>query len=177
MTNYPERTAIHRTKPSAPMKALFEKNLLEGSILDFGGGRGADYFFLKNQPVKTYDIYHYDPNFLILGDRIIQKKNDYLYSVKFDIILCTYVLNVLIPKERKRAIQNIHDRLAYDGVAYITVRTDKVDGTPYEDGVMTSKQTFQKIYTKESMMEELPDSEILCKTKGYLTCSLKNSTS
>lgn len=136
MNLYSSRTAIHRTKPSAPLLALLERKLILGNVLDYGGGRGQDYLYLcsMDKYYEDFDVNYWDPNFEFLGMKLIEKENPYILRTKFDTVLCTYVLNVLLPEKRKKVIEHIQSILSLDGSAFITVRADKVSGTEYEDG-------------------------------------------
>lgn len=113
------KTAIGRTKPSAPARWLKEKGLIKGRALDFGCGRGKD--------AEVYKLDRYDPFYF---PRIIKGK--------YDTILCTYVLNTLDKKSMDMVIDTIRRRLEPSGTAYITVRRDiKKEG-------VTSKNTLQR---------------------------------
>lgn len=102
------RTAITRTKPSAPLRYLVANGHVdvEKRMLDFGCGKGTD--------AKFYNMDKYDPAFFPSYP-----------EGKYDIVLCTYVLNV-IPTEgaRHSIVRQIRGLLAEGGVAYITVRND-----------------------------------------------------
>ena len=101
------RTAIKRTRPSAPMAKLAEKDLLQGRALDYGCGRGFD--------AEHFGMEKYDPHFA--PERP---------TGRFDVITCNFVLNVIeSPEERSAVLADIHDLLADGADAYITVRTDK----------------------------------------------------
>ena len=82
---YSHLTAKERNKLSFPTNWLLKNNCLNGEILDFGCGFGSDIKFLqnKNLNIKGYDKYYF---------------KDYP-KIKFDTIICNYVLNVLEPKE------------------------------------------------------------------------------
>lgn len=97
------KTAIVRTKLSAPVRYLREHRLIKGYVLDYGCGRGFDATYLG---WDKYDPHYYpdDPSFL------------------YDTIICSYVLNTL-PKSREREIlDDIRQYLRFFGHAYITVR-------------------------------------------------------
>lgn len=103
------KTAMARTKPSAPATWLNEHCLIQGRALDYGCGRGKD--------ADTFAMERYDPFYSPKCPR-----------GKFDTILCTFVLNV-IDNQRSRdlVVTDIISKLTPDGCAYITVRTDKKD--------------------------------------------------
>ncbi|MEX0965685.1 MAG: bifunctional class I SAM-dependent methyltransferase/HIT family protein [Bacteroidia bacterium] len=108
--HFPHLTAKERTSPSWPTKHLFREKLLNGEILDFGSGYGADGKFLKSKGfnVQEYDNY-YQPE---------------IPKVKFDTIICHYVLNVVEPKEQSQILMQISELLKPTGRAYLTVRRD-----------------------------------------------------
>lgn len=112
------KTAISRKTLSLPMKYLVSKSLIEGYCLDYGCGRGSDANLLN---IDKYDP-HYFPE--------LPKK-------EYDTIICNYVLNVLLPYEIQKTIDNIKELLKDGGTAYLAVRRDiKKEG-------YTKKGTFQ----------------------------------
>jgi len=104
-----KRTAIHRKKLTRPLTWLWINehfsNLHNKRVLDYGSGKSVDYIFLGAD--------RYDPNF-----QPIRPKH------KYDIILCTYVLNVLQKDEQDKVMEDIKSLLKVNGRAYITVRRD-----------------------------------------------------
>ena len=70
------KTAITRTKMSAPVKFLKGQGLLQGRTLDYGCGKGFD--------ADVLQCSKYDPHF-----------SPELPKGKFDTIICNYVLNVI----------------------------------------------------------------------------------
>jgi hypothetical protein len=114
------KTAIGRTKPSAPSVWLFDNDYIVGKLLDFGCGRGYD--------VAYFDCDGYDPFYY--------KKYP---TRRYDTILCTYVLNTLEPDDRLKVLTEIASLLKNDhSKAYLTVRRNvKVPG-------YTSTGTYQE---------------------------------
>lgn len=108
-----EKTAISRTRLSAPSTYLLERGLLVGRILDFGCGMGDLAKFLDG------DIEEYDPHFAPKRPR-----------GRFDVVVCNYVLNVLPPRERKQVLREARRHLRADGVLYVTVRRDLEKNSP-----------------------------------------------
>lgn len=110
VNKYAHLTAKEREKPSFPLKWLFERNYLEGEILDYGCGHGADVQFLMERglEVKGYDPY-YRPE-------LIRKK--------YDTIFCGYVLNVLMKSEQTRVLMEVSELLRFGGKAFFAVRRD-----------------------------------------------------
>lgn len=116
---FSHKTAISRTKLSAPAAIIQKLDLLKGRALDYGCGRGKDCEVLA---IEGYDPY-WSPN---------------LPSGKFDTILCTFVLNTVSKAEQEIILADIRTILSDGGRAYITVRRDiKQEGT-------TSINTFQR---------------------------------
>ncbi len=103
-------TIKERRWPSYPTKQLFQRGLIEGSILDFGCGLGTDvrFFESKGAKVKGYDPY-YQPEYP---------------NQKFDTILCNYVLNILLPEEQAHVLMAVSELLKPNGKAYYAVRRD-----------------------------------------------------
>lgn len=103
-------TVKERKKPSLPVKVLFERKLINGSVLDFGCGLGIDVLFLRGKGfhVTGFDPY-YEPSFP---------------ESKFDTIICNYVLNVLLPEEQSHVLMAISELLKPGGKAFFSVRRD-----------------------------------------------------
>lgn len=103
-------TAKEREFPSFPTRYLFNNNLLKGDILDYGSGFGRDVKFLFNKGLNAddYDVY-YQPK---------------LKEKKYDVIICNYVLNVLLPEQQSEVLMHVSELLKDDGTAYFTVRRD-----------------------------------------------------
>ena len=104
-------TAIARKKPSSPLLYIEKSNLLKGSVLDYGCGKGADERYLKS---KGLDVDSYDPYW----------NNVDLKNKKYDTILCTYVLNVVTDFAEQDILKKILGLLNDGGKAYLTVRRD-----------------------------------------------------
>jgi hypothetical protein len=107
MIDNAHKTAITRTKLSAPAKWLLDNGCLKGRGLDYGCGRGGD--------ADRLDYEGYDPHYQPVVP----------FGV-FDTVVCTFVMNVIESHSARRAVlSDIDSLLADDGCAYITVRTDK----------------------------------------------------
>lgn len=176
MDIFPERTAKARTKPSGPIQSLFAKGYIKGQTLDYGGGKGADTQWLWEQAQKLglnsgLAIRHYDPSYLWNGVEFIERSNKYKTTAKFDTVTCTYVLNVLFASDRDDVIAHIKSILKPNGKAYITVRADhrQVKGEPFQDGVITVRQTFQRAFTAKELLAAIPGSRLISKTHLFVT--------
>lgn len=121
-------TAKERETMSFPVKYLLRNKLLLGNILDFGCGFGKDVEILKE---SKYTVTGYDPYYFpILNDE------------KFDTIICSYVLNVLLPEEQAEVLMEVSAKLNDNGKAYFVVRRDLVyEG--YRMHKLHNKQTYQ----------------------------------
>ena len=155
MNIYPEKTAIKRWKASRPAR-LLSKHCLKSpgylawkkkptfngpSILDWGCGRGDDIEHYSSLKYFNTTV-GYDPYW-----------NSTLPILKsFEIITCTYVLNVIPEKnDRIECVRSLLKYLDPNGDLYISVRTpseirrlaSKNKWKKYKDGFLTSKNTFQ----------------------------------
>src|SRR5271166_2094847 len=97
------KTAIQRKTISLPAAWLNARRLIKGDALDYGCGKGTDAFLIG---MDNYDP-HYFPK---------------LPTKKYDTITCTYVLNVVNPADVQSIVNDVFNRLAPNGTAYIAVR-------------------------------------------------------
>ena len=154
-------TAISRQSMSRPMAKMLKASMFDNKrVLDYGCGKGFDVEQLKS---LGFDITGYEP---FASDKYLQ-----VPSGKFDIITNNYVLNVIEnPEERKELIEKMKKM---SKVVVITVRSDKksIKNTwkKFNDGYLTPKNTFQKIYDEKSLKEEFGDVEILWKDAMGIT--------
>jgi len=136
------KTAIVRHSLSAPMKSLAKSGFLEGNytIFDYGCGRGDD---LKELEAHGLDAIGWDPNF--------QPDNDKVVS---DIVNIGFVLNVIEDQdERLEALLSawaLTEKLLVVSVM-LANETYINQFTPYKDGVITLRNTFQKYYAQSEI--------------------------
>ncbi|MGC9401329.1 DNA phosphorothioation-associated putative methyltransferase [Vibrio genomosp. F10 str. 9ZC157] len=145
------RTAIVRHELSAPMKTLVKHGYLKGehSIFDYGCGRGDD---LRELEAHGLDALGWDPNF--------QPDNEKSNS---DIVNLGFVLNVIEDQdERLDALLGAWELADKLLVVSVMLANENyiAQFKPFKDGVITSRNTFQKYYAQ---------SEI----KAYIERSLK----
>ncbi|EPR5511510.1 DNA phosphorothioation-associated putative methyltransferase [Vibrio vulnificus] len=133
------KTALVRHELSAPMKNLAKHGYFEGSysIFDYGCGRGDD---LRELEAHGLDALGWDPNF--------QPDND---KVKSDIVNLGFVLNVIEDQdERLEALLGAWELANQVLVVSVMLANESyiAQFKPYKDGVITSRNTFQKYYTQ-----------------------------
>ena len=146
------RTAIARTTVSRPTAWLVDKsNKLFGlsknsKILHYGSGRASqDTKKLQSAGnVDEYDV-NYAPDKSVVG------------NADYDVVVSNYVLNVLPPALRKKAIREIGQSLNKSGKAFIAVRGhgDTIRGKAEYDGLRTSTGSFQKTFSRQDIVDAL----------------------
>jgi len=146
------KTAIVRYELSGPMKTLAKQGYLDGrfSIFDYGCGRGDD---LRELEANGLDALGWDP--------VFSPDND---KVKSDIVNLGFVLNVIEDQdERLEALLSAWDLADKILVVSVMLANEAYieQFQPYKDGVITSRNTFQKYYAQSEFKE-------------YLQCSLQD---
>lgn len=136
------KTALVRHELSAPMKTLVKHGYLEGSysIFDYGCGRGDD---LRELEAHGLDALGWDPNF--------QPDND---KVSSDIVNLGFVLNVIENQnERLDALLGAWELVDKFLVVSVMLANESyiAQFKPYKDGVITSRNTFQKYYAQSEI--------------------------
>ena len=137
-------TAIDRNALSSPMQTLARHNYLSGehTLLDYGCGKGDDVSELE---AHGLEVYAWDPVYRQEGKK-----------VKSDIVNLGFVLNVIeVKKERNHTLKD-----AYKYANKLLVVSAMLGGmntvnkfTPYSDGTITSRNTFQKYYNQSELKE------------------------
>ncbi|MGR5222347.1 DNA phosphorothioation-associated putative methyltransferase [Vibrio parahaemolyticus] len=145
------KTAIVRHELSGPMKSLAKQGYLEGnySIFDYGCGRGDD---LRELEAHGLDVLGWDPVYCPDSDK-----------VNSDVVNLGFVLNVIEDQdERLDALLGAWELANKLLVVSVMLANENyiAQFKPFKDGVITSRNTFQKYYAQ---------SEI----KGYLERSLQ----
>jgi DNA phosphorothioation-associated putative methyltransferase len=130
-------TALSRSALSAPVQLLLRHVLLKEGVtfFDYGCGRGNDIATLRQLGLEAGG---WDPHFA----------KDQLRS-EADVVNLGFVINVIEdPAERVEALHQAF-RLA-NRVLSIGVMLQSYDsnGLPFNDGVLTSRSTFQKYFTQ-----------------------------
>lgn len=132
-------TAIDRNKLSQPMQILARHNYFNGemSVLDYGCGKGDD---VRELEAHGIDVSGWDP-----------VHNPEGTLINSDIVNIGFVLNVIEDRlerdETLRRAWGYTDKLL---VASVMIAGENLikQFTPYKDGVVTSRNTFQRYYTQ-----------------------------
>jgi DNA phosphorothioation-associated putative methyltransferase len=128
------------------MKTLAKQGYLDGrfSIFDYGCGRGDD---LRELEANGLDALGWDP--------VFSPDND---KVKSDIVNLGFVLNVIEDQdERLEALLSAWDLADKILVVSVMIVNEAYieQFQPYKDGVITSRNTFQKYYAQSEFKEYL----------------------
>ncbi|MDN0193913.1 DNA phosphorothioation-associated putative methyltransferase [Streptomyces sp. S.PNR 29] len=130
-------TAISRASLSVPARqAVIDKQVFPGrTVLDYGCGRGGDVRALQQLDCQAVG---WDP-FYSPETRLEPA----------DVVLLTYVLNVIEdPQERRKTLGAAWNlaRTVLVASARLTWERSKVRGEEFGDGLLTSRQTFQHLF-------------------------------
>lgn len=155
-----QRTQITRTSVSRPTRFIagrFNEKLTGLRILHHGSGKAyADTALLEELGATVTD---YEPNPADDPAKADRKR----LKGTYDLVISNYVLNVLPPEQRDEvwgdlySIARLAQRRRKDVVIYVTVRSFRdtsIKGQPFEDGVITSRGTFQKGYDEQELHRE-----------------------
>ncbi|MFX1695905.1 DNA phosphorothioation-associated putative methyltransferase [Paraburkholderia sp. A1RO-1] len=137
------RTALSRYSFSAPIQMLSRFGFLDGtrSLFDYGCGRGDDVRGLKGLGIEAEG---WDPHYA--NDQPLARAS---------IVNLGFVVNVIENiDERELALKRSYS-LSEDilVVSAMLANQDSVRGIPYGDGVLTSRNTFQKYYSQSELKE------------------------
>lgn len=138
------KTALVRHELSAPMKTLAKHGFLQGdySVFDYGCGRGDD---LRELEAHGLDVSGWDPKFRPDADK-----------VSSDVVNIGFVINVIEDKdERIDALlgswELTHKLLV---VSAMLANESFIAQFPlFKDGIITSRNTFQKYYSQNELKE------------------------
>jgi len=154
------KTAIVRHELSAPMKTLAKNGFLSGeySIFDYGCGRGDD---LRELEAHGLDVLGWDPNFRPDAE-----------IVNSDVVNIGFVINVIEDQdERISAVLGAWEATGKLLVisAMLANESYLAQFKPYKDGVITSRNTFQKYFSQaelKSYIERTLDDEPIAISPG-----------
>jgi DNA phosphorothioation-associated putative methyltransferase len=130
-------TAIGRSALSVPARQAVMDWLITptASVLDYGCGRGDD---VRSLMQMQFNATGWDPYFSPDGEHRPS-----------DVVLLTYVLNVIEdPDERRATLRRAWDltRSVLMASSRLTWERNRIRGEEYADGVLTSRQTFQHLF-------------------------------
>jgi DNA phosphorothioation-associated putative methyltransferase len=136
------RTAMWRTDLSRPVRLTLESGLISAdtSIFDYGCGRGGDVERLARQ---GHRISGWDPNHRPAAP-----------LTPADVVNIGYVVNVIEDSRERadalRAAWKLAQRLLVVS-AQLTMDAPRKELTPYRDGYLTGRNTFQKYYEQQEL--------------------------
>ena len=167
----PTLTAIGGKKPTTSARMLSEEDTHK-KVLDFGCGKLRNSNFLKEKGfnVNIHDIPEQLKKVNTEGFTVVSivPKNT------FDLVLCSFVLNVVELPIRAAILSTIKQSLKREGAAYIEVRrtVPVKHKIPFKDGILVGKnkiKTFQKPFNKKEFIE-------LLETSGFKIVSVKQQS-
>lgn len=142
------KTAISRSNFSKPVQTLMEYDLLkkETTFFDYGCGQGDDINALQK---LGFQASGWDPVFKPSSPKISSA-----------IVNLGFVINVIEDTiERIEVLHNAFDLT--QKLLIVSAMLSKVNGetggTPYRDGVITQKGTFQKYFTQNELCQFIED--------------------
>lgn len=137
------RTALSRSTLSAPVQSLIRYGLLrsETTFFDYGCGRGTDIEGLGALGIQARG---WDPFFQASTP-----------IVDADIVNLGFVINVIEDFDERVAALQTAFRLARQVIAISAMLTYSAPqrGRSYRDGVLSSRDTFQKYYQQEELQQ------------------------
>ncbi|TMN87087.1 hypothetical protein CWB72_16670 [Pseudoalteromonas phenolica] len=136
------KTALVRHDLSAPMKTLVKHGFLNGdyTVFDYGCGRGDD---LRELEAHGIDALGWDPVYNPEADKVTS-----------NIVNVGFVINVI--EDRAERIHVLQDAwLLTESVLVVSAMLGNESIVsqfqPYKDGVITSRNTFQKYFTQSEL--------------------------
>ena len=131
----PERSALRRKALSGPARRALDHDVVTGTVLDYGCGRGGDVRRLISAGMFAVG---WDPHYCPTPP-----------PEPADTVFCSYVLNVLPTVEQRQDVL----RRAWDltrRVLVVAVRDtrerSRVEGLAHEDGILTGPETFHHLF-------------------------------
>ena len=143
------KTAIDRYSLSTPVQSLYRNNYLNGNytFFDYGCGKCDDLNIVNELGVNASG---WDP--VYRSDSKI---------VKADIVNLGFVINIIeSPSERTQTLKKAYTLSKKFLVASVMLGSESITSKfkQYGDGVITSRNTFQKYYTQNEFREYLEGS-------------------
>ena len=153
----PEKTIPHTKKPSKAVQLFAPEIEKDQRVLDFGAGNLRNTNFLLERGL----------NVTPLDTAEVVKKWDGKFpkytnpNTQYDWVFLNFVLNVLPQPERDVVFAKAYGATKRKGHLIVEVRSERdvarniKNPTPYKDGVITSKGTFQKGFNEKQLSNYL----------------------
>jgi len=143
------KTAIDRYSLSTPVQSLYRHNYLNGeyTFFDYGCGKGDDLNIIKELGVTASG---WDP---------VYRPEEKL--TKADIVNLGFVVNIIESlSERTQTLKKAYSLSKKILVASVMLGSDSITSKfkKYGDGVITSRNTFQKYYTQNEFRDYIENS-------------------
>ena len=140
-------TALSRSNLSAPVQMLIRHGLFKNeitSMFDYGCGRGDDIEALRR---NGFQAQGWDPHYA----------NDHP-KFSCDLVNLGFVINVIEnPAERVEALHQAF-KLARRALVFgVMLHPSDLTGVPFQDGVLTTRSTFQKYFTQAEIKAYVED--------------------
>ena len=137
------RTALSRSTLSAPVQSLIRHGLVRSNttVFDYGCGRGSD---LEGLTALGFTSTGWDPFF---------RPNDPV--IEADVVNLGFVINVIEDfDERVAALQRAFSLARHVlAISAMLTYSAPVSAKSYRDGVLTTRDTFQKYYRQEELQQ------------------------
>lgn len=166
------KTAISRKRVSAPMAYLAKRRGAPYNMVVLHFGEGKAYEDTKYLRRNGSYVIPYDPN-----SDDPDTSNPIWLNMHWNLGVAIYVLNTLEHHERREALRQLQESC---DTIILAMRTDKIKGTPYQDGVITKRGTFQTQLNAGAWMEwckrmspEWASVEVLHKASGYVILDVR----
>lgn len=140
------KTAIRRFQYSRPISLAVAHKLIQEdrTVFDYGCGQGNDVGLLQKSGLKADG---WDPHFR--PDMQLRPA---------DIVNLGYVLNVIEdPAERRETLRRAFALAEKALVVAVRVNQSLENGLPFQDGLITSRGSFQKIYSQAEFRQFVGD--------------------
>lgn len=190
----PEKTAISNGISNSCKMILndfcFDKDLV--SVLDYGCGRLRNTVHLINNGIKTSVLdtkLQLNNNSELISTLNIEQcfdNENISFNYKYDVILLSFVLNVIPDiEDRISILHNISNLIKDNGIVYIEVRDDKFvkslkNKAIYNDGLIIGRgkyRTFQKPYSSLELEQFLKENDfeilLIKKMSGSIIAKVK----
>ena len=143
------KTAIDRYSLSTPVQSLYRHNYLNGeyTFFDYGCGKGDDLNIIKELGVTASG---WDP--------VYRPEEKF---TKSDIVNLGFVVNIIESlSERTQALKKAYSLSKKILVASVMLGSESITSKfrKYGDGIVTSRNTFQKYYTQNEFREYIENS-------------------